>query len=53
MAGVTMGNSGVTKVGVVQRGTLQRDEVGEDQTDNRSNVFKVQSEAKGGELPRE
>ena len=48
-----MGNSGVTKVGVVERGTLQRDEAREDQTDNRGNLFKMQSEAEGGELPRE
>jgi hypothetical protein len=52
-AGVTTGNSGVTEVGVVERGTLQRDEAREDQTVNRSNAFKVQREAEGGELPRE
>ena len=48
-----LGNSGVTKVGVVERGTLQRDEAREDQTDNRSNVFKVPGGAGGGELPRD
>ena len=47
-----MGNSGVTTVGVVERVTLQRDEAREDQTDYRSNVFKVQSEAEGGQISR-
>ena len=51
-AGATMGNSGVTTVGVVERVTLQRDEAREDQTDYRSNVFKVQSEAEGGQISR-
>ena len=48
-----LGNTGVTQMGVVERGMLQRDEAREDQTDNRSNVFKVPGGAGGGELPRE
>jgi len=37
-----VGNTGVTKVGVVERGKLQRDEAPENQKDCRSKLFKVQ-----------
>ena len=47
-----LGNTGVTQMGVVERGTLQRDEACEDQKDRRGKVFKVQGGAGGGELPR-
>jgi hypothetical protein len=39
----------VTKIGVVARGKLQRDEAREDQKDCRSKIFKVQGGAGGGE----
>ena len=50
---VTVGNSGVTEVGVVERGELQRCEAGGDRIDSRGMIFEVQSGAGGGELPRE
>jgi len=50
---LTVGNSGVTKVGVVERGALQRDEAREDRKDSRGNVLKVQSGAGSGKSPRE
>ena len=48
-----MGNRGVTKVGVVERGKLQRYEALEDQEDCGSKRFKVQSGAGGGGQSRE
>ena len=44
-----MGNTGVTKIGVVERGKLQREAL-EDQKDCRSKLFKVQGGAGGCEL---
>ena len=46
---LTVGNRGVTKVGVVERGKLQRYEALEDQKDCRSKIFRVQGGAGGGE----
>jgi hypothetical protein len=46
---LTVGNTGVTKVGVVERGKLQRDEAREDQKDCRNKLFSVQGGAGGGE----
>ena len=48
-----LGNTGVTQMGVVERGMLQRDEAREDQKDRRSKLFKMQGGAGGGELPRD
>ena len=42
---VTMGNTGVTKICVVRRGALQRDEAREDQTASVRKLFKVKSVA--------
>jgi hypothetical protein len=50
---MTVGNTGVTKVGVVERGKLQRDEAREDRKVCRSKLFKVPGGAGGGVLPRE
>ena len=36
---LTLGNTGVTKIGVVERGKLQRDEALEDQKDCRSKLI--------------
>lgn len=48
-----VGNTGVTKVGVVERGELQRYEVSEERIFRRDRTLKVQSGAGGGELPQE
>ena len=48
-----MGNTGVTKIAVVERGTLQRGEAREDRLDGRDKILKVRSGAGSGELPRE
>ena len=48
-----MGNTGVTKIGVVECGKLQRDEAREAQKDCRSKLFRVQGGAGVGKLPRE
>ena len=50
---MTLGNTGVTKTGVIERGTLQRDEAREDQIDIRSKACKVSGEAGNGEPPRD
>ena len=47
-ASVTMGNTEVKQMGVVEHGMLQRDEAREDQKDRRSKLFKVQGGAGGG-----
>jgi hypothetical protein len=36
-----VGNTGVTEMGVVERGGLQRDEAREDQLDSRNKVFRL------------
>ena len=46
---MTVGNTGVTKVGVVERGKLQRYEAREDRKDRCGKLFKVQGGAGGGE----
>jgi hypothetical protein len=46
---LTVGNTGVTKTRVVERGKLQRDEGLEDQKDCGDKFFKVQGGAGGGE----
>jgi hypothetical protein len=43
-----VGNSRVTKVVVVGRGALQRDEAPEDRIDRRDKIFEVQSGAGDG-----
>jgi hypothetical protein len=46
---LTVGNTGVTDIGVVERGKLQRGEALEEQKDCGSKLFKVQGGAGGGE----
>ena len=48
-----MGNTGVTKVGVVERGALQRDDAREDRIDSRGKIIELQGEAGSGALPGE
>jgi hypothetical protein len=50
---MAVGNTGVTKIGVVERGTLQRYEVREDRLDRCDKILRVQSGAGSGELPWE
>ena len=51
-ATLTLGDTGLIKIGVVGPGKLQRYEARENQTGGRGKVFKVQGGAGGGELPR-
>ena len=49
---VALGNTGVTKVGVVERGTLRRDVACEDKEDCRGKILEVRSGAGVGGLPQ-